>query len=118
MAKVFITGASGSMGSRLIPLLLARGHGVSGLVRIRSVSKLPAGCRPVIGDPLMIDSFSDQASGHDTFAHLVGVSRPAPWKAQAFREIDLESLKMGFLWHSVQGSGTLSMSVWHSPPRS
>lgn len=93
MARVFVTGGSGYLGARLIPALLARGHEVSCLAREQSIQKLPAGCRPVVGDPLLIHSFSDYVRGHDTFVHLVGVGRPAPWKAKAFRDIDLGSLK-------------------------
>jgi uncharacterized protein YbjT (DUF2867 family) len=49
---VFVTGATGYMGSRLAAELAARGHRVRALVREGSRSRLPPGCAPVIGDAL------------------------------------------------------------------
>jgi uncharacterized protein YbjT (DUF2867 family) len=91
MANVFLTGGTGYLGSRLIPLLLSRGHRVRALVRKGSERKLPAGCEPVFGNALDEGSFESAVAPSDTFVHLVGVPHPSPAKAKQFREIDLAS---------------------------
>lgn len=55
---VFVTGGTGYIGSRVLPLLRKRGHEVKALVRKGSESKLPAGAIGVIGDALQIDSYT------------------------------------------------------------
>jgi uncharacterized protein YbjT (DUF2867 family) len=92
--KVFITGGTGYIGSRLIPLLLQHGHRVKALVRKGSENKLPAGTAPVMADPLKMDSYTGQVRGEDTFVHLIGVPHPSPAKAKEFREIDLVSVQV------------------------
>lgn len=91
---IFTTGGTGYIGSRLIPLLRKRGHGIKALVREGSESKLPAGATGVIGDALQMDSYTEQVRGSDTFVHLIGVPHPSPAKAKQFREIDLPSIKV------------------------
>ena len=91
--KVFITGGTGYIGSRLIPLLVQRGHEVKALVRKGSETKLPAGTSPVVADPLQMDAYTEQVRGADTFVHLIGVAHPSPAKAKEFREIDLSQCK-------------------------
>jgi uncharacterized protein YbjT (DUF2867 family) len=88
---LFITGGSGYIGSRLIPLLLERGYEVRALARKKSTGKLPLGCRIIEGDPLDNRTFAEQVPGVDTFVQLVGAAKPAPWKGSAFRAIDLVS---------------------------
>lgn len=92
--KVFITGGTGYIGSRLIPLLVQRGHEIDALVRQGSERKLPAGTTPVLADPLRMNSYTEQVRGADTFVHLVGVPHPSPAKAKEFREIDLVSAQV------------------------
>src|SRR5471030_1609945 len=92
--KVFITGGTGYMGSRLIPLLVQRGHEVKAVVRKGSENKLPVGTTPVGADPLRMDSYAEQVRGADTFVHLIGVPHPSPAKAKQFREIDLVSAQV------------------------
>src|ERR1019366_2589784 len=75
---VFLTGATGFMGSRLSAELLRRGHRVRALVRPGSESKLPAGCAVVQGDALRSDSYAANVNGADTFVHLAGVAHPGP----------------------------------------
>ena len=41
MKEIFITGGTGYMGARLIPLLLARGYSVNALIRKGSEKKVP-----------------------------------------------------------------------------
>jgi len=89
--EVFITGGTGYMGQRLIPLLLARGHKVRALVRKGSEQKLPPGCTAVPGNPLEKESFAGQVAPADTFVQLVGVAHPSPSKGEQFRAIDLVS---------------------------
>ena len=92
--RVFITGGTGYIGRRLIPLLVGQGHGVSALVRKGSESKLPSGVTPIIGDALKMDSYTGQVRGADTFVHLIGVAHPSPSKAKEFRTIDLVSIQV------------------------
>jgi nucleoside-diphosphate-sugar epimerase len=92
--KIFITGGTGYIGSRLIPLLSQRGHEVKGLVRKGSEMKLPAGASRVIGEALQIDSYTNDARGSDTFVHLIGTPHPSPAKAKQFRDVDLVSIQV------------------------
>lgn len=55
------------MGSRLIPLLAARGHEVIALVRPSSERKLPAGCTPVLGDAFNGTTYAQHLAGCDSF---------------------------------------------------
>jgi uncharacterized protein YbjT (DUF2867 family) len=89
--RVFVTGATGYIGSRLIPVLAARGHEITALTREESQHKLPRDCRAVRGNALDGESYAAAVEGADTFIHLVGVSHPSPAKARQFVEIDLKS---------------------------
>lgn len=91
--SVFVTGANGYLGCRLVPALLARGHRVTALVRSGRESVLPDGCRVLTGDALDPASFRDGLGDADTLVHLVGVAHPSPAKAVAFRQVDLASLR-------------------------
>ena len=92
--KVFLTGGTGYIGSRLIPLLNENGHQIQAVVRSGSESKLPKGTEIVTADPLRMDSYTERVRGADTFVHLIGVPHPSPAKARQFREIDLVSVKV------------------------
>lgn len=89
---VFVTGGTGFVGRELIRRLLERGHPVRALVRKGSEHKLPQGCEGVPGNPLDAESFRAHVAPADTFLHLVGVTKPAPWKGAQFRTVDLPSL--------------------------
>ena len=58
-----------------------------------SERKAPSGAEVVLGDALDGDSFAGRVQPCDTLVHLVGVSHPAPWKANLFRAVDLVSVK-------------------------
>ena len=91
MAFVFVTGATGFLGSNLLPTLLQRGHAVRALVRSGSETRVPAGCEVKTGNPLDGTTYRSQVAPADTFVHLVGVSHPSPAKAAEFRRVDLRS---------------------------
>lgn len=91
--RIFITGGTGYVGCRLIPLLLERGDDVTALVRESSVKKVPAGWRVIVGDPLDAETFAESVRGYDTLVQLVGVPKPSPWKGAQFRAIDGPSVR-------------------------
>ena len=114
---VFVSGGTGYIGQRLIRRLLDRGHKVSALVRQGSESKLPPGVTAVPGNALDASTFADRIAPADTFAHLVGVSHPAPWKEQEFRAVDLASVKASAT--AARASGVrhfVYVSVAHPAP--
>ncbi|MGD0696974.1 MAG: NAD(P)H-binding protein [Terriglobia bacterium] len=93
--RLFITGGTGYIGSRLIPELLKRGHEVRALVRKGSEHKLPSGCQAVIGNALDHTTYIASVPPSDTFVQLVGVAHPSPAKAAEFRSIDFASGRAG-----------------------
>jgi uncharacterized protein YbjT (DUF2867 family) len=94
VSSTCITGGTGYIGRRLIPLLTARGHAVKAVVRSGSAKKLPGNVTAVSADPLREDSYTESIRGCDTFIHLIGVPHPSPAKAAQFRAIDLPSVQV------------------------
>lgn len=114
---VFLTGSTGYMGQRLIPLLVERGHRVRALVRAGSEKKLPPGCEPVSGDALDANTYAAAVRPADTFVHLVGVPRPNPWKGAQFRAVDLPSIRAAVAAaSSAQIRHFVYLSVAHPAP--
>lgn len=69
MAKIFVTGSTGFVGSNVIPYLLARGHQVSAAVR--SSGTAPSGAEEVVlGDFTQVENWADTLAGHDVVLHL------------------------------------------------
>lgn len=91
--SIFLTGGTGYIGSRLAPMLLARGHELRALTRIPSVARLPVGCHPVFGSAVS-GGYESHVPPECTFVHLVGVSHPSPAKAAEFRTVDLAALRV------------------------
>jgi len=89
---VFVTGATGYIGRRLIDSLLARGHRVRALVRPGSAGRVPAGAATVVGNALDASTFSGAVTAADTVVHLVGTPHPSPKKAAEFQRVDLPSI--------------------------
>jgi uncharacterized protein YbjT (DUF2867 family) len=94
VSSIFLTGATGYIGSRLIPLLTNRGHQLTAVVRPGSAKKNPANVSLVTADPLQENSYTESVRGCDTFIHLIGVPHPSPAKAAQFRAIDLPSIQV------------------------
>jgi len=114
---VFITGATGYIGSRLVPLLLKEGCVLTAMVRPGSEKKVPAGCAPLPGDPLQRESFAEKIAPAKTFIQLVGVPHPSPRKAEQFRQIDLVSVQASVAAASAAGvEHFIYVSVAHPAP--
>ncbi len=112
-----MTGATGYIGSRLVPLLLSRGHRVTALCREESRRKLPHGCEVAIGNALDGGSYHHLLGGADTFIQLVGVAHPGPAKARQFVEIDLKAGLEAVSVASAAGIGHfVYVSVAHPAP--
>jgi uncharacterized protein YbjT (DUF2867 family) len=94
VASVCVTGSTGYIGSRLIPLLAERGHQVTAVVRPESQKKIPRDVSIVEADPLKEGSYASSVRGCDTFVHLIGVPHPSPAKAAQFRAVDLPSIQV------------------------
>lgn len=91
MAKtIFVTGGTGYMGGRLIPLLANRGHKVTAVVR--EGSEPPPHATKVVANPLVYGSYTSAIAPADTFVHLIGTPHPSPAKAKEFRQVDLVSV--------------------------
>jgi uncharacterized protein YbjT (DUF2867 family) len=91
--RVFVTGGTGYVGSRLIPRLLARGHRVRALARPGAGGRLPGSCEVVTGDALDATTFASAVAPADTFVHLVGTPHPSPARAKEFVAVDLASIR-------------------------
>ncbi|HEY2805540.1 MAG TPA: NAD(P)H-binding protein [Gemmatimonadales bacterium] len=91
--NVFVTGGTGYIGRRVIPLLLEKGHVVRALVRRGSEDKAPRGCDVVGGNPLDSATFRSRVTPSDTLLQLVGTPHPSPRKAQQFKDVDLVSVR-------------------------
>jgi uncharacterized protein YbjT (DUF2867 family) len=90
---ILVTGGTGYIGRNLIPLLVERGHRVRALARADSVSRVPVGATPVIGNALDENSVAGALRDGDTLIHLVGTPHPTPSKADQFEKVDLISIR-------------------------
>ncbi len=79
MSKVFITGATGFIGTHLARLLVKRGHEVRCLVRTSSNTRFlePLGVQQVVGDLTDPESLARAIDGVEAVYHLAGLTRAA-----------------------------------------
>lgn len=115
--KIFITGGTGYIGSRVIPELIKNNFDVNALVRKGSESKLPKECKVVFGNALDRNTYEEFVKGCDTFIHLIGVHHPGPGKKKEFQEIDLISIEQAVT--SAVNAGVkhfIYLSVAHPAP--
>jgi uncharacterized protein YbjT (DUF2867 family) len=78
MSRVFIIGATGGVGSRLGPMLVAKGHAVTGLHRNpeQAANLSRAGITPCHGDIMQMSAtdIADAAKGHDVIVFSAGAA--------------------------------------------
>src|SRR5919198_4003809 len=88
--QVLVTGATGRVGSRLVPRLVERGHNVRVLLRreAEAESFLQKSVQPVIGDLLRPETLTEAVTGIDAVVHLAAFFRGAT-EAEA-RAINLD----------------------------
>jgi uncharacterized protein YbjT (DUF2867 family) len=117
MASVVVSGGTGYIGQRLVPVLIARGHQVRVLARPQSLSRVPAGATPIAADALDPDSVASALRNGDTLVHLVGTPHPSPAKAAEFQRVDLPSARAAVAAARRMGvSHFIYVSVAHPAP--
>jgi len=89
--SVLITGGTGYIGGRLIPLLVERGFHVRAIVRRGSESKVASGAQIVIGDVRDRASIASHLLPGSIVIQLVGTPKPSPAKAAEFEALDYVS---------------------------
>ncbi|MGH7652849.1 MAG: NAD-dependent epimerase/dehydratase family protein [Gemmatimonadaceae bacterium] len=84
--KIFVTGATGVIGRRAVPLLVQRGHHVTGVSRSpqKSSELARAGAEPVQVDLFDLDAVRAAVKGHDAIINLATSIPPSskvflPW---------------------------------------
>ena len=87
--KIFVTGASGFIGSHLVSKLIARGHTAICLVRDPSRAALLAqqGAQLALGDATNRDSMREPMRGADAVFHLAG------WSALGIRRDEINRMR-------------------------
>jgi nucleoside-diphosphate-sugar epimerase len=90
---ILVTGGTGYIGRRLVPMLVARGHRVRVLTRRQSAGHVPDGATAVVGDALDKASVLAALKSDDSVVHLIGTPHPSPAKAKQFEQIDLASIR-------------------------
>lgn len=82
--KILISGSTGLIGSRLIPLLSAKGHTVTRLTRKRAAGSLSS----VYWDPESGEIEAGKLEGHDAVIHLAGENIAGRWDREKKRKIE------------------------------
>ncbi|WP_022851364.1 complex I NDUFA9 subunit family protein [Limisalsivibrio acetivorans] len=86
--KVFLTGSTGFVGSRVMQELLDQGYEVKALVRDKEV---PEGVEAVRGDILEPESFEGALGDVDAVIHLIGIIREFPAKGVTFEKLHYQA---------------------------
>lgn len=94
--RVFVTGATGFLGFRVVASLLDQGMAVTALVRPDQLDKLAVlegRIRIVQGDIWNRGSLKGLARGHQIVVHLVGSVRADPARGLTYQQINLVSAR-------------------------
>ena len=79
--RIFVSGATGVIGRRVVPLLLAQGHSVTAAVRPAGGARgTPAGASSVEADLFDVESLKRAVAGHDCIINLATHMPSAAWK--------------------------------------
>jgi len=118
MKTIFITGATGYIGTRLVKQLLINNHRVIALTRKGNEHKVPARAEIVIGNPFDPLTFQHYIPAGCVYVQLLGVAHPSSKKAKQFMEIDLRSAKTSADAAALAGvSHFIYLSVTMSPSK-
>ena len=101
--KLLVTGATGFLGSTLVPLLLEAGHEVR--VLLRKGGDLP-GCEVVRGDVLDQESVTRALQGVEGLYHLAGLVSRDPADARKMYDLHVEGTR-----HLLEAAGHLKRIV-------
>lgn len=86
--KIIVTGATGLVGSALVPSLVAEGHHVTRLVRGESGQRARAeGVADVVWNPSAGTVDAEALEGHDAAVHLAGENVAEKWTEEKKRRI-------------------------------
>ena len=96
--RILITGGTGFIGKKLIPVLQEQGHEISVLCRKREKAEkmLPNNCKIVLGDITDAESLKGCCAGIDMLYQLVGLSGnelPSDHQFARFRKVNVEGLR-------------------------
>lgn len=92
--NVFLTGATGYVGGRILRELLSAGHKITALVRPESESKLPVDPEKITivhGDALDKPSFTHALIECDAVIHLIGIIRAFPGRGMTFEKYHVQA---------------------------
>src|SRR5438132_1400630 len=92
-ARVFVTGASGFVGSAVVDELLSRGYGVNALVNRHELTDRPESVRSIKGGLFDREALEEGVGGCDAVIHLVGIIMERPSKGITFERIHFEGTK-------------------------
>ena len=105
---VLVTGATGYVGSYLLPELLQRGHTVRALTRSPAPTlSAMEGVTTVRGDVTDPASLGGAFDGVDAVVHLVGIIDESPSKGVTFERIHVEGTR-----HVAQAARAAGVSRW------
>lgn len=111
--KVFITGCTGFIGSRVLEQLLAGKHDISALVRSEAGAQTlkAKGVKPVLGDLTSLDVAAAAAKEADVVLHLAFIHDFSKYMESIAR--DLAFIKT--LLAALAGASPILMREWNGP---
>lgn len=80
--RIFVSGSTGVIGRRIVPLLLSQGHCVTALVRDRTSCKHleQTGATCVVADLFDVDALTPAVAGHDAIVNMATHMPSSVWK--------------------------------------